>query len=141
MVTRTRIARLSCLVAVTGALLVLGGCGASGPKTAPVRGTVTYQGKAVPYGTIMFQPADGPAAVGQIQDGAYVLKTFKDGDGAVLGSHKVTVISLKDQSNVLPEHRNPLPPAAVDMKYSFPDKSGLTAMVEDKDNVINFDLK
>jgi hypothetical protein len=122
-------------------LLSLGGCADKGPKTAPVQGTVTYNGKPVPHGTIMFQPADGPAAVAQIREGAYQLKTFTDGDGAVPGRHKVTVISLADQSGRLPEQRNPLPPAVVPLKFSFPDQSGLTADVEDKPNVINFDLK
>jgi hypothetical protein len=120
--------------------LLLTGCGRDGLRTAPVRGTVTYQGHLVPYGTVMFQPENGPAATGDIQDGTYVLKTGQR-DGAVPGKHKVTVISLKDQSDRLPEHRNPLPPPIVPLKYSFPDRSGLTAEVKDEANVINFDLK
>jgi hypothetical protein len=122
-------------------LLLLVGCGEQRIKTAPVKGTVTYKGRPVPHGTVMFQPDDGPAATGEIRDGAYVLKTYRDGDGAVLGKHKVTVISLDDQANRLPEDRSPLPPAIVPLKYSFPDKSGLTAVVEDKPNVIDFPLK
>ena len=121
--------------------LMLAGCAAKGPRTAPVKGTITYKGKPVPQGSIMFQPAEGQAATGQIENGNYVLKTFRDGDGAVLGTHRVTVISLADQSHRLPEDRNPLPPALVPLKFSFPDQSGLTAEVEDKENVINFVLK
>jgi hypothetical protein len=117
------------------------GCGDKLPKTAPVSGAITYKGKAVPQGSIMFQPEDGTAATGQIKDGHYVLKTFRDGDGAILGKHTVTVISLTDQSGVLPEDRNPLPPAIVPLEYSFPDKSGLHAVVEDRPNVIDFHLK
>src|SRR5262245_29306401 len=118
-----------------GALLVLGlsmmGCSDNLPKRAPVKGMITYKGKSVPQGTIMFQPDDGPAATAPIKDGQYVLKTFRDGDGAVLGKHRVTVISMEDQSGRLPEDRNPLPPAIVPLDFSFPDKSGLTAQVED----------
>ena len=132
-------------ILVTGAAcllpVALSGCGDKLPKTAPVKGTITYKGDSVPQGSIMFQPEDGPAATGQIKDGHYVLKTFRDADGAVLGKHKVTVISLVDQSGLLPEDRNPLPPAIVPLDFSFPDKSGLSAVVEDKPNVINFDLK
>jgi hypothetical protein len=117
------------------------GCGDDRMKTAPVQGAITYQGKAVPYGTIMFQPEDGPAAVGAIQKGTYKLTTYREGDGAVLGKHKVTVIALEDQSGRLPEDRNPLPPAIVPMKFSFPDKSGLEAVVEGKANVIDFHLQ
>ena len=127
---------MACLLAV-----LLGGCANPGPKTAPVKGAITYAGNAVPHGTIMFQPAEGPAATAEIKAGVYILKTFKDGDGAVLGNHKVTVISLPDQSGLLPENRNPLPAPIVPLKFSFPDQSGLSAAVEDKQNVINFDLK
>jgi hypothetical protein len=123
-----------------GVVLLTAGCGPRGPKLAPVKGTVTWQGNPVPYGTVMFQPVNGPAATGQIKDGAYVLVTDTR-PGAVLGSHKVTVISLADQSTRLPEERAPLPPPLVPLKFSFPDLSGLTAEVEDKDNVIHFHLK
>src|SRR5438874_923554 len=103
------------------AWLLLTGCSDNRIKTAPVEGAVTYKGKAVPQGSIMFQPQDGPAATANIKNGRYTLKTYRDGDGAVLGSHKVTVISLEDQSERLPEQRNPLPPAIVPLKYSFAD--------------------
>jgi hypothetical protein len=126
------------------ALLFLIGCGDSHIKTFPVEGAITYKGKPVPGGSIMFQPKDAkeaPAATADIKNGRYVLKTYKDGDGAVLGQHTVTVISLEDQTGRLPEDRNPLPPAVVPLKYSFADKSGLTAVVENKKNTIDFDLK
>ena len=123
------------------ALLLLTGCSDNRIKTAPVEGAVTYKGKAVPQGSIMFQPQDGPAATANIKNGRYTLKTYRDGDGAVLGQHIVTIISLEDQSTRLPEERNPLPPPIVPLKYNFADKSGLTAVVEDKKNTIDFDLK
>lgn len=128
------------LIGALGCSLLLAGCADKGPKTASVRGTITYHGKRVPQGTVMFQPVDGPAATGNIRDGVYVLKTFVSGDGAVLGAHKVTVIALEDQSGRLPEDRSPLPPAIVPLKYSFPDQSGLTALVEDRLNVVDFEL-
>lgn len=127
----------ACLTVVFGLM----GCGTGGPRTAPVQGTVTYQGKRVPYGSIMFQPDDGPAATANIQDGVYHLTTFRDGDGAILGNHRVTVISLVDQGDRLPEDRSPLPPALVPLKYSFPDQSGLTAVVQDRPNTIDFQLE
>jgi hypothetical protein len=120
-------------------LAVAAGCGNPGPKLAPVRGTITYQGQRVPHGTVMFQPVDGPAATGDIKNGDYVLRTDTR-DGAVLGKHRVTIISLQDQSGRLPEHRNPLPPPLVPLEYNFPDRSGLTAVVEDKENVVDFRL-
>jgi hypothetical protein len=129
------IAALACL-----GVLLIGGCGLRGPKLAPVRGTVTWKGNPVPYGTVMFQPESGPAATGEIKNGAYVLTTDTR-KGALLGRHRVTVIALADQSTRLPEERAPLPPPLVPLEYSFPDRSGLTATVEDKENVIDFPLK
>jgi hypothetical protein len=125
----------------TAAFLFLAGCSDGRLKTAPVKGTVTYNGKPVPQGSIMFQPEQGPAATANIKNGSYSLKTYRNDDGAVLGKHKVTVISLEDQSGRLPEERNPLPPPIVPLKFSFPDKSGLTAEVKDEPNTIDFPLK
>ena len=122
------------------AAILLVGCSSGRLKTAPVQGTITYNGKPVPQGSIMFQPVDGPAATANINNGSYSLKTYRDGDGAVLGKHKVTIVSLEDQSGRLPEDRNPLPPPIVPLKYSFPDKSGLTAEVKDERNTIDFTL-
>src|SRR5205823_12586516 len=52
----------------------LAGCGGGGPKTALVRGTVTYKGKPVPNGTVTFIPASGHHATGDIRpDGSYTL--------------------------------------------------------------------
>jgi hypothetical protein len=128
-------AAVSCLVALLAA-----GCGGDGLKTVPVRGTITYGGTPVPHGTVMFQPESGPAATGDIREGRYVLWTDRF-PGAVVGRHRVTVIALQDQSDRLPEHRNPLPPPVVPLKYSFPDRSGLTAQVNNEANEINFDLR
>ncbi len=139
---RKRFVFSTATVACFALVFFVAGCsGEKRLKTASVQGTITYKGKAVPQGSVMFQPENGPAATGNINNGKYVLKTYRDGDGAVLGSHKVTVISLEDQSGRLPEERNPLPPAIVPLKYSFADKSGLTAQVEDKSNTIDFELK
>lgn len=128
-------------LAVAAALLLAVSCSDGRLKTAPVQGRVTYDGKSVPQGSIMFQPDQGPSATANIKDGTYVLKTYRDGDGAVVGKHRVTLISLEDQSGRLPEDRNPLPPPIVPLKYNFPDKSGLTADVKDQPNTIDFHLE
>jgi len=78
-------------------LLVTGfiGCG-NQFETAPVAGKVTVGGKPLPNGRVMMLPIGegevGPSAMGDIQeDGSYVLTTYKEGDGAVVGPHQVTV--------------------------------------------------
>ncbi len=40
--------------------VLVAGCGQSGPKLYPVTGTVSYQGKPLPLGTVMFVPKEGP---------------------------------------------------------------------------------
>jgi hypothetical protein len=124
------------------ALLVALGCSSSGElTTAPVSGKVTYNGKPVPNGTVMFVPDQGPAATGEIaKDGSYRLTTYNDGDGAVLGNHKISITALQDTSGALPEQRSGTPKALVPRKYLSHETSGLTAEVQSGDNVVDFSL-
>jgi hypothetical protein len=133
---------ITLMVSLAWGLASVGGCSDNRPKTAPVRGKITYKGNPVRTGTIMFEPDQvGPAAVGDIQrDGAYTLKTYKPGDGAILGMHRVTITALEDQSGKLPEQRNPLPALLIPLKYAQATTSGLRVEVQHQDNVINFDL-
>lgn len=71
------------------------GCGTGGPDRFDVSGRVTFGGKAVPTGTIIFEPDaargnDGPQGFAPIQDG--VFNTARGGRGMVGGPHKVTVL-------------------------------------------------
>ena len=114
----------------------------AGLETAPVSGKVTYRGKAVPTGTVMFVPDEGPAATGEIgSDGAYKLTTYTTGDGAVIGKHKVTITALQGMGDALPEQRTPTPPPLVPAKYLSQETSGLVAEVKSgANNEVNFDL-
>jgi hypothetical protein len=78
------------------------GCGGSDPyavKTVSAAGTVTYKGKPVPKGTILFEPMDdkGRPASGTIEDGKFTLSTYREGDGAVPGKHKVAVVATEEK--------------------------------------------
>lgn len=76
-------------------VLMMSGCG--GPKLAPVTGTVRLEGEPVGPGVILFQPDknkgnEGKAAMGNFgSDGVYTLKTYEEGDGALVGHHKVII--------------------------------------------------
>src|SRR5438128_2436094 len=81
--------------------LTLGGCD-SRPhyEHALVHGKVTYQGKPVPLGSVLFVPVEPPKdglmqpASGTINpDGTYELKSEED-PGAILGEHKVVVVAV-----------------------------------------------
>jgi carboxypeptidase family protein len=92
-------------VLIVAVLLTLGGCsgGRKHPATAPVSGTVTYQGKPVEGATVSFSLVGGGGVSTAITDatGKYVLRTFGEADGAVPGDYKVTITKIKA------EDRNP----------------------------------
>lgn len=81
--------------AVAAALAVLAlvaGCGPSRPATVPVRGVVKLDGTAVAGATVLFQPAQGvPGRAITGADGTFELTTFANGDGALVGRHRVAV--------------------------------------------------
>jgi len=83
-------------------LLAAVGCGSDIPlRLAPVRGTVSFQGKALDHGQVVFAPqgeTPGPQAVGTIgPDGTFRMTTAGE-DGVVLGTHLVTVHCRREVS-------------------------------------------
>ncbi|NLF08182.1 MAG: hypothetical protein GX594_09415 [Pirellulaceae bacterium] len=143
---KTHYLRIPSMLILAAGLVLSSGCGSSLPKTAPVGGRVTYNGKPVVSGTIVFQPAQGRPAMGDIQpDGTYKLTTFESGDGALLGKHRVTIEARNaskpppmegpDASNAPPKVEWLVP-----KKYSNADSSNLTAEVKSGQNNIDFDL-
>src|SRR4051794_35085019 len=143
---------------VTAALLA--GCGGdpSKPKLGRVSGTVTYKGKPVTKGIVTFIPISGPgsktgqSAMGEIgKDGSYVLTTFENGDGAVLGEHIVLVQSREDDP-ALEGHDMPIPDAQgrvkikpsknlVPAKYATAEESPLRQTVVAGRNAFPIELK
>jgi hypothetical protein len=76
------------------AALWLAGCPGSGrPATAPVRGRVTLAGQPIAGATVTFLCSGAPRlAVGTTDEqGNYRLTTYEPNDGAVIGTHVVTV--------------------------------------------------
>ena len=87
---------------VAGKLLVvafvfgLTGCGGGDnpdrPALYPVKGKVTLNGEILAGASVTFYPKSGPTARGVTDDkGEYTLTTYEAGDGAVEGSHQITV--------------------------------------------------
>src|SRR6188508_2469400 len=134
-------------IALAASLTISAGCGRGGQGLAKVKGTIKYNGKPVPNGTVNFMPDDGnkPSASGEIQpDGTYTLMTAQGSsnhEGAVIGKHKVIIVAMQDMASRLPEERIALPPPIVPVKYTSPATSDLKAQVEDKENMIDFDLQ
>jgi hypothetical protein len=126
-------------------LLTVVGCGpVDVPRalTVPVTGKVLYRGKPLTGGNIHFLPESGQPATGEIRaDGTYRLSTFKKGDGAVPGHHRVAVVSGNAGPTVMPGSPGyKKPRALVPGKYGAPETSGLEADVGKKGAEVNFDL-
>lgn len=97
------------MVAAACALVAVAGC-RRGPDIVPVSGRVEVDGKPLTTGGIMVVPDGGRAASGAIgSDGRFTLSTFREGDGAIKGRHKVEVFAIerpaKDQQRwLVPRH-------------------------------------
>jgi len=67
---------LTCCALLCLSVVVLAGCGASGPETCTVTGTVTFNGSPLAQGNILFTPEDGRGVPdpGKIKDGKYKLE-------------------------------------------------------------------
>lgn len=133
------------------------GC-SGGPVIAPVKGKVTYMGKVIDQGVIMFLPEQGPPATGNIEkDGSFTLTTTRKADGAVVGKHKVIIQATKvgggsyetpksiEEENQQSRSNKILVAGKVTWlvpeKYSMDKSSTLTADVKNQPNTIDFDIK
>jgi hypothetical protein len=124
-------------------LVFLAGCGSSQLETAPVRGTITIDGKPLETGKVRFVPERGRGATGDIQpDGTYTLTTYSAGDGATVGKHRVSIVARAAGQKRAVESEEPLPPSLIPEHYADESKSGLDFEVRaGQDNQADFDLK
>jgi hypothetical protein len=100
---RFRSAGAVLLPLVAGCLLL--GCNRSnGPATYPVRGTLVYHGKPLAGASVTFMADGAPrAAIGKTdKTGSFQLTTYEQYDGAVPGSHVVTVKKYDSEPPPLP---------------------------------------
>jgi len=122
------------LFAIGLALLGFSGCyGASdAPKLAKAKGVVTFQRKPMAnVGVTFFPTGSGPMSIGKTNaQGEFVMMTTLPGDGACVGTHKVTIGAAEEGSSEFGSAA-----ASIPKKYSLPDTSGLS--VEVKDGVAN----
>lgn len=126
------------------------------PQVYPATGVVFYENKPVAGATVMFEstdaggkPVGGLVAIGHTDSaGMFRMKTYKEYEGAVAGSHRVSVTKM----DYVPAKRPPgidpnvdIPPIAVSVlpeKYKDFTTSGLTASVNAKGaNQIRLDLE
>ncbi|MFG0261243.1 MAG: hypothetical protein ACF788_02510 [Novipirellula sp. JB048] len=101
--------------------------------TVPVSGLLTYQGRPLEYHQLTFSPLDGqrPAVGTSDPEGRFTLGTNRPGDGAVVGTHHVSIVYVgppnDDPAFGMNEFDAP-PPAKVKIppKYGSPQQSGVS---------------
>lgn len=139
-------------------LLVVGCSGESFPRTYPVSGVVTYDGKPVEKATVNLVPttADGRSASGETDgDGKFTVTTYLSPThspaGALPGDYLVTVVKMEVPQ--MPEgltqwevqawsQKAGAPKPLLPKIYLDPAKSGLKATVQAGTNApLTFDLK
>ncbi len=128
-------------------LLTTAGCGDNRPKRSIVTGTVSYNGKPLSIGSLVFVPVGGgPSAQGKIsRDGSYEMGTFELDDGVIPGDYKIMIVALTSSGGSgLPEDTvkaNAEPVSVIPEWYGDLEKSGLLVTVAaDKANTIDFPL-
>ncbi len=151
-----RASRLIAAGFVVALISAQSGCGGdpSLPKLGKVSGTVTYQGKAVDAGHIVFTPVagkggeTGQSATGEISSGgSYSITTFNTGDGAILGEHVVTVELRKAGEDAYPKPNADgtidykLPKSLGPVKYSKAETSPLRCTVVAEGTKFDMELK
>jgi hypothetical protein len=88
-------------------LLVLAGCGESGPPRYDLSGSVLYGGAPIPAGSVLIAPDaaqgnSGPAISVKIQNGKY--DTKEQGVGHVGGPHVLTVSGMDGGVRLFPPY-------------------------------------
>jgi hypothetical protein len=118
------------------------GCGQDS-KLGRVHGTVRLDGKPLTNGTVRFVPSAGRAATGTIQsDGTYTLGTYKTSDGALVGTHKASIVASEAGSDSRPPYEAPKQKSKslIPERYMAAGTSKLTFDVKPGDNTADFDL-
>ncbi len=122
---------------------LLAGCGGNkNPATYPVKGTVKFNGQPLPDVIVTFFPTEGRPASGMTDaQGNYTLTTFDPGDGALPGSHKVTVAEPAPKM-AEGDYSVPVPkPPRFPVKYTDQIQTDLKAEVKAGENDIPIELK
>ena len=107
----------------------LSGCGgSSGPTLVQLSGTILFEGRPIPPGTLTFIPkeGEGPTATGLIADaGHFTVSTHRSGDGITPGTYRIRVESWETP----PTMGGPPAKSAVPAKYTNMNTTDLTLNV------------
>lgn len=132
---------LSCLLLLP-LLPLLAGCGRKGPPLGRVSGTVTLNGQPLANALVTFQPQEkggSPSTARTNDKGYYELMFSADTPGAMLGKHKVTVSTYRQEAQ--PNGIAKEVPETVSAKYTNQLTTPLVKEVGPGSNTIDLELK
>lgn len=123
-------------------------CSAERDRIVPVTGVVEYKGAPLANVSVTFTPETGRSANGVTrEDGTFELTTYESGDGAIAGSHVVTITALGEAvPEEIPENysytqQGKEAASRVPRHYAESALSGLKAIVKtDGENRFKFEL-
>ena len=118
------------------------GCGSKFKTTYPARGQVLWNGKPVAGVKVVLIDEDKEHVIRPSgttdDDGRFFLSTYSNGDGAPAGSYAAMIVTPlpepKGQAGSQQPAKPPPPTSKVPVRYSKAETSGLTVVVEPKDN-------
>lgn len=124
-------------------LLLVCGCSKSGLDLVPLTGKVTYQNQNLTHGQVVLIPTGdtkGPPGSGQIQpDGTYSIVTAQK-PGAIVGTHKVTVICRRKPTEAEVQALA-VTPLLIPAQYAAETTTPLTVTIESGGSEYNIELK
>lgn len=147
MLTEQGAAHVVACLFVVAVLPLSGGCGGATAEQAKVHGRVSYQGRPIKQGTIVFQPLPplkARPAGADVIDGAYAI----DNNGPVFGTHRVEIQAYRKTGRKIPDLKGdmsipnrPLVDETIPiLPASFNVESTLTTEITDSDSTIDFAL-
>lgn len=110
------------------------GCGDGRPQVVAVSGQVLIDGEPLTHGFVRFAPSGSRVALGRLDNkGQFRLTSYKSGDGAVTGIHRIAIKS-----------HEPLPGDRIKWhapkKYSSYSTSGLTQEITEATDSLVIEL-
>lgn len=137
-------------MAVATVILPLAAIGCSRPADlGEVAGTVTLDGKPLARGRLALEcPGHRPASA-RIEDGRILeVTTYRPGDGAAIGRHRIAVFARDEPAPAVVESPgqsrfNPASMVGHSMlpaRYNHPDTSGLSATIKPGQNTLSLAL-
>ena len=124
-------------VIASAALLVatcFTGCSDGRPEIVPVSGQVLIDGEPLTYGFVRFSPGDGRVSMGRLdENGRFRLTCYESGDGAIVGTHRIAILTHEVIGNAKIKWHAP-------SKYANYATSGLTQEISQPTDSIVINL-